>query len=133
MHLGLPRLHDHNAQVFTRHTAAWVPTAPSPQQLAVCSAYLEATGEGCTASTSMPIHLTSGAKLMANMLSIALVAAYVTAKGLGITALALLVYTKQPFRPSLVCREAGEGGGPQQWDKLDKGRIGIVWFTHGQP
>lgn len=51
----------------------------------------------------MPIHLTSGARLMANMLRKALVEAYVTAKGLGMQALALLVYTKQPFRPSSIC------------------------------
>lgn len=66
--------------------------------------YLDATGEGCTASTSMPIHFTSGARLIANMLRKALVDAYVTAKGLGMQALALLVYTKQPFRPSSICR-----------------------------
>lgn len=69
--------------------------------------HLEATGDGCTASTSMPIHFTSGARLMANMLRKALVEAYVTAKGLGMQALALLVYTKQPLRPSSIC---GAGG-----------------------
>lgn len=56
----------------------------------VC-AHRDATGEGCTARTSMPIHLTSGARLIANMLRKAFVDAYVTAKGLGSTALALLV------------------------------------------
>jgi hypothetical protein len=50
----------------------------------------------------MPIHLTSGARLIANMLRKALVEAYVTAKGLGMQADALLVYTKQPFSPSSI-------------------------------
>lgn len=49
--------------------------------------------------------MTSGARLMANMLRKALVEAYVTAKGLGMQAAALLVYTKQPFRLSSICMQ----------------------------
>lgn len=40
---------------------------------------------------------------MANMLRKDLVDAYMTAKGLGKQAAALLVYTKQPFRLSSIC------------------------------
>jgi len=75
----------------------------------------------------MPIHFTSGARLMANMLRKALVDAYVTAKGLGMQALALLVYTKQPLRPSSICSATGEATGPHSFlQQYDAWRLGQV-------
>jgi hypothetical protein len=76
----------------------------------------------------MPLHLTSAASDTANMEMKALVAAYCTEKGLGMTAEALLVYTKQPRSFFSICRQEGRWRG--QWLET-----GCTWpveqATHG--
>jgi hypothetical protein len=51
--------------------------------LCALSKKLEATGDGCTATTSMPMGRTSTAREAANWVTKLLVAPYITAKGLG--------------------------------------------------